>query len=122
MAAIRAIKSSITRPLCPSRPRPAQMDAAFGVAAARRAGRPHPVLVGPACSRPGVPDGLVTADEALVPLVPPPEPRAGPVRPGSERPGAGGVPGAPIAPGARDGAVPADRAGVSAGALEGHGS
>src|SRR4029077_4886118 len=131
MAAIRAIKSSITRPLCPPRPRPARMDATFGVAGARgggarQASRPAaPVLVRPACSRPGVPgvpDGLVTADEALVPRVPPPEPRAGPIRLGSERPGAGGGPGAPVAPGAGDGAVPADRAGVGAGALESHGS
>src|SRR5438876_133561 len=51
MAAIRAIKSSITRSLCPSRPRAARMDAAFGVAAARRAGRPHPCW----CGRPNTP-------------------------------------------------------------------
>jgi hypothetical protein len=34
MAAIRAINSSITRPLCPLRPPPARMNVAVGVAAA----------------------------------------------------------------------------------------
>jgi len=55
----------------------------------------------------------VTADEALVPRVPPPQPRAGPVRLGPERPG-------PVvrhlrtrlAPGAGHGAPPADSRGA----------
>jgi hypothetical protein len=37
--------------------------------------------------RPGVSDGLATADEALVPRAPPPEPRAGVRRLVGERPG-----------------------------------
>jgi len=71
------------------------------------------MLVRPACSRPGVLDGLVAADEAPVPRVPPPEPRAGLVRLGPKRPGA--VVRhlrTRLAPAAGHGAPPADRSGV----------
>src|SRR6266513_1814996 len=107
MAAIRAINSSITRPLWPSRPPPAQMDAAIGAAA---------------CFRPGVPEcsgWLMTADEALVPRVPPPEARAGVARLSPERPGAVVRHlGTRLAPAAGHGAPLADRAGVGARALD----
>jgi hypothetical protein len=42
MAAIRAINSSITRPLWPSRPPPARMDTAIGVTATTTPARRRP--------------------------------------------------------------------------------